>query len=139
MTDIATRLREMGNAPFLEEAARTIEDLRAKVAYWHGLYSNTLEEDNATIDKLVEENERFRNRLEVTHVYDEMGHRIKADLPPHLDAVACRDETIKMLEGQLDRARSQAAGIIEHAYDLTRQIKEMRAEIIRLRVEAGYD
>jgi len=62
VTDIVERLRTLGNAPFLEEAAKEIEHLRA---------INT--------------------------------------------------------------------GLVQHGFDLTRQIKEMRAEIARLRVEAGYD
>jgi phage shock protein A len=40
---------------------------------------------------------------------------------------------------EIERLRGQMEGIREHAYDLTRQVKEMRAEIVRLRVEAGYD
>ncbi len=141
MTDIVERLRTMGNAPFLSEAAEHIEALRVEVAYWRDLYADTLSEDDATIHNLLDENKMLRERLEVAHVYDVNGNKVKVEvgLPAHLDAVACRDETIKALENQTERLRAQASGIIEHAYDLTRQIKAMRAEIARLRVEAGYD
>ena len=55
-------------------------------------------------------------------------------------------DEIEELRAELDeyvqevmRQHKVIAGMQDHAYDLTRQIKEMRAEIVRLRVEAGYD
>ncbi len=87
MTDIVARLRGLGNAPFLEEAAQEIEQLRAAVEYWRRIH-------DGLVNDLLAANK-------------------------HLG--------------------EQVSGIQAHAYDLTRQIKEMRAEIVRLRVEAGYD
>lgn len=59
-----------------------------------------------------DEIERLRSRLEVDHTWrlkDGSLERVPAKLPEHLDGISCRDETIKLLEDNIEKLRSEIA------------------------------
>jgi hypothetical protein len=71
----------------------------------HRILSGQLAEARAQVAKL-------ESRLEIDHAYDQHGNRVevpveKRDQMP--DGISCRDETIKLLEKDLERVRGDAA------------------------------
>ncbi len=52
------------------------------------------------------------------------------------------DYTMELQEeaaAEIERLQTFSAALFQHGFELTKRVKELRAEIARLRVEAGYD
>lgn len=54
-------------------------------------------------NNLAQENQKLRERLEITHYYNSQGEKIPVPEGEEItDGISCRDETIRMLEEEVN-------------------------------------
>lgn len=92
-------------------------------------------------EKAEAECERLRERLEITHATDGNGNRIPfpAGAP---DGIACRDETIRLLEAKCERLREELRLIAqakpdEWEPDMRDQFREWAQSRARAAIDAA--
>ena len=94
--------------------AEKIAELNSEWGDHRGLAGRVVRSALDEIERLQARVVKLSERLEITHVYqrgdgDDHLRRVELDepLPEHMDGISCRNETIRLQDEQLDKARER--------------------------------
>jgi len=90
------------------------------------------------LEELQQENKRLHIRLEDSHAWDKNGNRIDVEPGSIPDGIDCRDETIRLLKGEINRLRKVESFRENFAYHLRKSTEEFYARTKRLPDKADF-